>query len=101
MFNSFLFDDVCSALEAKVDFEVYMKYVCSALERLAPGDCRWYFSNSGFIMVDVGVSDVDEYLEFVEGLVGCSYCYLGDGGDCLTLMFSLSSLRDCLGDGGF
>ena len=95
LFDDFLYGDVCGALEAKSDYELFLKSVCSGLERLAPGSYAWYFNRTGFVCVDVPRVDLDCYLDFVFDLVGCSHCYLMNG-DGLTLMFSLSVLRDCL-----
>ena len=92
-FNSYLYKDVCDALDKKEVYEEHMKYVCGYLERMSPSNNRWYFNNTGFLQVDVTREEYDDYLEFVESLVGCSHCYLlGKNG--FTLMFSLSTLKE-------
>lgn len=93
--SSELCDLIVRVLESKRVFDECMGAVCDLLCDLSPCDNKWYFNGTGFVMVDVTREDYDLYLDFVEGLVGCSHCYLmNDGG--FTLMFSLSTLRDCL-----
>ena len=94
-FNSFLYKDVCDALDKKKVYEEHMKYVCSYLERISPKNNRWYYNSTGFLQVDVKREDYDEYLEFVIDLFVCSHCYvMNEGG--MTLMFSLSTLKNRL-----
>lgn len=64
--------------------------ICEVLTDTAPSDNEWYFRD-GFFRVDVVKEDYDDYITFIEDLVGCSYCHLMNN-DGLTFMVSLSTL---------
>ena len=90
-FSSVLYNDVVRALELKSVYEDCMNFVCNGLESLSPCGNRWYFNSTGFVCVDVSKDDCDLYLDFLYDLVGCSCCYVVNGGG-FTVMVSLGSL---------
>ena len=68
----------------------YTNKLCKILTEEAPRDNIWYFRD-GFFRVDVTQENYDEYMTFIEGLIGCSYCHLQNPNG-LTFLLSLSTL---------
>lgn len=90
-FNSYFYNDLKKAIKKKQEYDEQMKYICNHMMNIAPYNNRWYYNNTGFLQVDVHREDYDEYLDFMENIVGCSYCHaLNENG--ITLMVSLNTL---------
>ena len=68
----------------------YTNKLCNILTSEAPSDNEWYYRN-GFLCVDVLKKDYDNYIAFIEDVVGCSYCHVMNTNG-LTFMVSLSTL---------
>ena len=63
---------------------------CRWLTKNSPSSNIWYYKD-GFFRVKVEREDYDSYMDFIENLIGCSYCYLMNATG-ITLMMSLSTL---------
>ena len=72
----------------------YTNKICKILTDEAPSDNIWYYRD-GFFRVDVFQKDYDDYMSFIENIIGCSYCHLMNPNG-LTFLVSLSTLYDKL-----
>lgn len=88
-----LYDGINEALKYKREYDKQMKKLCEYLIEVAPKDNIWYYNSTGFLQVDVKKEEYDEYIGFMEDLVGCSYCYLMNPTG-LTLMMNINTLKD-------
>lgn len=70
----------------------YTNKLCEILTDEAPSDNEWYYRNR-FFCVDVVKKDYDNYMSFIEDVVGCSYCHIMNSNG-LTFMVSLTTLYD-------
>ena len=68
--------------------------VCEYLTKDAPLDIEWYFKD-GFFRVDVVREEYDSYIEYIENITDCRYCYLMNPTG-ITLMMSLSTFHRIL-----
>lgn len=83
-----------SAVECNRMTKEYTNKICKILTEESPSDNIWYFRD-GFFRVDVIKEDYDKYMEFIEDLIGCSYCHLMNNTG-LTFLVSLSTLHEKL-----
>ena len=83
-----------SAVEYNGLTKEYTSKICKILTEESPSNNIWYFRD-GFFRVDVIKEDYDKYMEFIEGLIGCSYCHLMNNTG-LTFLVSLSTLYEKL-----
>ncbi len=68
----------------------YINKICEILLEESPSNNIWYFRD-GFFRVDVVKEDYEKYMNFIEEIIGCSYCYsFNDTG--LTFMVSLTTI---------
>ena len=91
-FNTYFYDDVNKALEKQKEYQEQMKYICHHMMTISPRNNKWYYNNTGFLQVDVEKKDYDVYIEFMEKIVGCSYCHLMTSTG-ITLMVNLTTLK--------
>ena len=91
--NEKLYNQLCTALKHKKNYDEEMKKICDYLIVLSPKDNIWYYNSTGFLQVDVKKEEYDEYIAFMDDLVGCSYCYLMNPTG-LTLMMNINTLKD-------
>lgn len=90
-FNSYFYEDIKKALNKKKEYDEQMKYVCNHMMNISPHQNRWYYNSTGFLQVDVQRQDYDDYIDFMDNIVGCSYCHVLNN-EGITLMVNLNTL---------
>ena len=93
-----LYTGINEALKYKKGYDKQMKQLCEYLSDISPKDNIWYYNSTGFLQVDVKKNEYDEYMDFMENLVGCSYCYIMNPTG-LTLMMNINTLKEKISTG--
>lgn len=95
MFDEYFIDKLKSTLNKKNVYVAQLKYICNYFKSISPCDYSWYFNCNGFIMVDVPLEYVDDYIRFVEDIVDCKYTTERNLSG-ITFCISLSTLYACI-----
>lgn len=94
MLNNNFGEYVKSAMHYKELTKGYTNKICKILTDESPCGNIWYYRN-GFFCVDVLKDDYDDYISFIEDLIGCSYCHVMNSNG-LTFMVSLATLCESI-----
>ena len=86
---------VDKTVDCKINYENHLKLICTHLQEGSSFDYRWYFNGTGVLQVDVPFESLDEYMEYVECLVGCKYTTERNLNG-VTVLITLSTLQELL-----